>query len=213
MCVGSLDGASQGLQGKEMLSFKSLPVLLGVSAVLLTANPAAGSIVKALELEELVDQSEQIVVGRVVFSESFVRENGNLGTWHRVQIERDIRGSAPSEGEVIVETLGGRIGDIAMRVEGEPSFSEGERVVLFIRDGGPYTAFRPVGMGQGVMRVRTEAGVDTVTQTREGMVLMRRNARGYLEKSAGALPQKERLDAFLSKVRALIELEVGDAHE
>ena len=68
-------------------------------------------------------------------------------------------------------------------------------------------------MGQGVMRVRTEAGVDTVTQTREGMVLMRRNARGYLEKSAGALPQKERLDVFLSKVRALIELEAGDADE
>ncbi len=196
-----------------MLSFKSLPVLLGVFAVLLTANPAAGSIVKALELEELVGQSEQIVVGRVVFSESFVRENGNLGTWHRIQIERDVRGSAPVEGEVIVETLGGRIGDIAMRVEGEPSFSEGERVVVFIRDGGPYTAFRPVGMGQGVMRVRTEAGVDTVTQTREGMVLMRRNARGYLEKSAGALPQKERLDVFLSKVRALIELEAGDADE
>ena len=149
----------------------------------------------------------------MVFSESFVRENGNLGTWHRVQIERDIRGSAPSEGEVIVETLGGRIGDIAMRVEGEPSFSEGERVVLFIRDGGPYTAFRPVGMGQGVMRVRTEAGVDTVTQTREGMVLMRRNARGYLEKSAGALPEKERLDVFLSRVRALIELEAGDGDE
>lgn len=211
--MGSLDEAAQGLQGKEMLSFKSLPVLLGVFAVLLTANPAAGSIVKALELEELVGQSEQIVVGRVVFSESFVRENGNLGTWHRIQIERDVRGSAPVEGEVIVETLGGRIGDIAMRVEGEPSFSEGERVVVFIRDGGPYTAFRPVGMGQGVMRVRTEAGVDTVTQTREGMVLMRRNARGYLEKSAGALPQKERLDVFLSKVRALIELEAGDADE
>ena len=116
MCVGSLDGAPRGLQGKEMLSFKSLPVLLGVFAVLLTANPAAGSIVKALELEELVGQSEQIVVGRVVFSESFVRENGNLGTWHRIQIERDIRGSAPLEGEVIVETLGGRMGDIAMRV-------------------------------------------------------------------------------------------------
>jgi hypothetical protein len=196
-----------------MLSFKSLPVLLGVFVVFLTANPAAGSIVKALELEELVGQSEQILVGRVVFSESFVRENGNLGTWHRIQIERDIRGSAPSEGEVIVETLGGQVGDIAMRVEGEPSFSEGERVVVFIRDGGPYTVFRPVGMGQGVMRVRTEAGVDTVTQTREGMVLMRRNARGYLEKSAGALPDKERLDVFLSRVRALVELEAGDADE
>ena len=27
-----------------------------------------------------------------------------------------------------------------MRVEGEPSFTVGERVVVFVRDGGPYSA-------------------------------------------------------------------------
>jgi hypothetical protein len=59
-------------------------------------------------------------------------------------------------------------------------------------------------MGQGVMRVRTEQGIETVTQSREGMLLMRRNTEGRLEKSLGALPAHERLDAFLSKVQAIL---------
>ncbi|MGB5351908.1 MAG: hypothetical protein WBN10_20025 [Polyangiales bacterium] len=114
---------------------------------------------------------------------------------------------------MIVETLGGQIGDIAMRVEGEPSFTVGERVLLFMRDGGPYTAFRPVGMGQGVMRVRTEQGVETVRQSREGMMLMRRTAQGRLERSLGALPEKQRLDALLLKLRGIVEQSAGGIDE
>jgi hypothetical protein len=197
-----------------MLGLKSLPGVLGpIFAALLLASPAGASILQALDLDELVGESEQILLGRVVFSESFERPNGNLGTWHRIVIERDIRGNAPGETEVIVETLGGTVGDLSMRVEGEPSFTVGERVVVFVRDGGPYSAFRPVGMGQGVMRVRTEQGVETVTQTREGMMLVRRNARGLLEKSRGALPDRERLEAFLSRVRTLVEERAGGENE
>jgi hypothetical protein len=100
-----------------------------------------------------------------------------------------------------------------MRVEGEPSFTVGERVVVFVRDGGPYTAFRPVGMGQGVMRVRMEQGVETVTQNREGLMLMRRNADGRLERSLGALHEKARLDKFLLRVRDIIEVNAGGVDE
>jgi hypothetical protein len=188
-----------------MLRLTLLPGLMGaLLAALLTASPVRGSIVQALDLEELVAHADRIVLGQVLFSESFPRTDGTLATWHRIQIERDLRGGATDDREVIVETIGGRMGDIAMRVEGEPSFTVGERVVVFMRDGGPYAAFRPVGMGQGVMRVRTEQGIETVTQSREGMLLMRRNTEGRLEKSLGALPAHERLDAFLSKVQAIL---------
>lgn len=201
-----------------MLRFKLLPGLIGplLAALLLVglpASPANGSIVQGLELHELVAHADRIVLGRVLFSESFVRADGQLGTWHRIAVERELRGRAPDEQEVIVETLGGQIGDIAMRVEGEPSFRVGERVLVFVRDGGPYTAFRPVGMGQGVMRVLMERGVETVTQNREGLMLMRRNAQGRLERSLGALPQGERLDALLSKLRDIIERNAGGIDE
>jgi hypothetical protein len=193
-----------------MLRFTSPPGLMGplLAALFvlgLPASPADGSIVQGLDLQELVAHADRIVLGRVLFSESFVRGDGQLGTWHRIEVERELRGQAPDEREVIVETIGGRMGDLAMRVEGEPSFSVGERVLVFMRDDGLYAAFRPVGMGQGVMRVRMEQGVETVRQNRDGLLLMRRNAKGQLERSLGALPQAERLDALLSKVRGMVE--------
>jgi hypothetical protein len=194
-----------------MLRFQALPGIL--LALLVVASPANGSVVQALELQELVAHADRIVLGRVLFSESFRRPDGQLGTWHRIAVERELRGSAPDEQEVIVETLGGQIGDIAMRVEGEPSFTVGERVLVFMRDGGPYTAFRPVGMGQGVMQVRTERGVETVRQNREGVMLMRRNAQGRLERSLGALPEKQRLDALLLKLRDIVEQSAGGINE
>ena len=201
-----------------MLRFKSLPGVIGALLMtlvmsLVMVGPANASIVQGLELQELVAHADRIILGRVLFSESFRRADGQLGTWHRIAVEREVRGHEPDEQEVMLETLGGQIGDVAMRVEGEPSFTVGERVLVFIHDGGPYTAFRPVGMGQGVMRVRTEQGVETVTQNREGLMLMRRNAQGRLERSLGALPEKERLDALLVKLRDMVEQRTGGIHE
>ena len=88
------------------------PLLAG----LIFASPADGSIVQGLELEELTAEADRIVLGRVLFSESFQRPDGQLGTWHRIAVESEIRGQAPDEHEVIVETLGGQVGDIGMRV-------------------------------------------------------------------------------------------------
>jgi len=180
-----------------------------VLGAFLFASPADGSILLGLELEELTAEADRIVLGRVLFSESFLHPDGQIGTWHRIEVEREIRGNAADEREVIVETMGGQIGDISMRVEGEASFRVGERVLVFVRGGGPYTAFRPVGMGQGVLRVRMEQGVETVRQSREGLMLLRRDAQGRLKRSLGAVPQPERLDALLSKLREITEQREG----
>ncbi|MGB5809993.1 MAG: hypothetical protein WBG86_05645, partial [Polyangiales bacterium] len=176
-------------------------------------SPASGSIVQALDLEELVAQSDRIVIGRVVFSESFQRRSGAITTWYRIEVERDLReGALPdsAEREVIVQVMGGRIGNLGMRVEGEPSFTEGERALIFIRDGGGLV-FRPVGMAQGVMRIRSDNGNETVQQSREGMMLVRRNSTGRLEASEGALPRKERLDTVIERVRAAVRKQAGAA--
>jgi hypothetical protein len=192
-----------------MLRFKSLPVILGVLAAVLWASPSDASIVQALELDELVEMSDRIFLGRVAYSESFEYPNGYIGTWHRIVVERDIRGTLSGESEVIIETLGGDIGDIGMQVAGEPQFTIGERVLVFASARGSFQAVRAVGMGQGVMRVRSEAGVERVRQTRAGMVLMRRNAQGLLKRAPGALPREERLDTFLSRVKSLVDRKAG----
>lgn len=177
-------------------------------AVALGAPSAQGSIVQALSLEELVEHADCIALGRVLFSESFQYPGGEIGTWYRIQVQQDIGGNAPDT-EVIVETLGGRVGNLAMQVEGEPSFSVGERVIVFLSGGGPYAAFRAVGMGQGVMRVRNEGGIETVTQSRHGMMLVRRSSDGSWQKSLGALPKEERLEDFVQRLRAIVKQRAG----
>lgn len=199
-----------------MLRFR---VLLGLSGALLvaliTTSPAYGSIVEALDLSELVQQSDRIVVGRVVFSEAFQRRDGTIATWYRVEVERELRSDAPTrdeEPEVIVQVLGGQVGNLGMRVEGEPRFTVGERAVIFMREGNEL-AFQPVGMAQGVMRIRMDAGDETVFQSREGLLLVRRGPDGSLTRSSGALPRKERLKAFLERVSTIVREQAGAAHE
>jgi hypothetical protein len=174
-----------------------------IALALLAPAPADGSVVEGLELEELAAEADRIVLGRVLLSEPFLRQDGQIWTWHRIGVEREIRGKVPDHREVILETMGGQIGEVGMRVEGEASFQVGERVLVFAHGGGPYTAFRTVGMGQGVMRVRTENGVDIVRQSREGLLLVRRDAEGRLKRNFGAVPKPERLDAFLAKLQAI----------
>lgn len=193
-----------------MLRFRFLPLLMGpILVALLSPTPADGSVVQGLALEELAAEADRIVLGRVLFSESFLRTDGQIWTWHRIEVEREIRGRAPDEREVIVETMGGQLGEIGMRVEGEASFEVGERVLVFVHGGGPYTAFRPVGMGQGVMRIRREEGVDTVRQSRDGLLLVRRDTEGRLKRNFGALREPERLDAFLLKLRQITAQQQG----
>jgi len=199
-----------------MLRFKA-PVALsaGLLAALLCSAPAHASIVQALDLDELVEQSDRIVLGTVVFAESYQRQDGTIATAYRILVERELRDDAPSEAEepeVIVRVLGGSIGDIGMRVEGEPTFTEGERAVVFIRRGHGI-AFRPVGMAQGVMRIRMEQGRETVFQSREGLMLVRRGPDGLLRQAKGALPHKQRLQVFLDRVRDVVRKKAEEASE
>ncbi len=190
----------------SMLGFRSRAVLFAVLTLLSTATPALGSVLIGLELDELTAQADRIVLGRVVWEEPVRRGNGHIHTRFRVQVERDLRGTGDEE--IIVETLGGRIGELAMRVEGSPSLKVGDRAVVFVEsDGG--TVFRPIGMAQGVMRVRREGGQEIVSPQTRGMLLLKRNVDGRLVRSAGPLPREERLDTFLSRVRELVAQQPG----
>jgi hypothetical protein len=168
---------------------------------LVASTPADATILIALDLQELTAESDRIVVGQVVWVEPIQIDSGMIRTRYRVLVEQDLRGS--DDRELVVETLGGRIGRLGMRVEGSPSFSLGDRVVVFVeRDSD--TVFRPVGMAQGVMRVEHEDGRNVVLPMQPDMLLVRPNAQGALVKSAGPLSGREHLDAFLSRVRKII---------
>ena len=70
--------------------------------------------------------------------------------------------SSPTTGETWVRTLGGRVGDIGQKVEGEAVLPQGKRMVLFLLarpDGRSVVA----GMSQGVwMVVRGTDGLERI---------------------------------------------------
>ncbi len=176
-------------------------------SILVASTPVDASIVIALDLEELTVEADRIVVGTVVWAEPIRIGNGMIRTRHRIQVEQDLRGSG--DHEIIVETLGGQVGGLAMRVAGAPSFVLGDRAVVFVREDGN-AIFHPVGVAQGVMRIERENGHDMVLPSRRGGMLVRSDATGVLVKSAGPLAGKERLDVFLSRVLKIIEARRGE---
>jgi hypothetical protein len=102
---------------------------------------------------------------------------------------------------VVVRKLGGVVGDRGMRISGEPSFTEGE-VVLVFGSHGKKTYLRPVGMGQGTMRVYEQEGQRWARSDAQGMQLTKRG--DTTTKSRAALAEPRKLSELLQDVRAIV---------
>ena len=127
---------------------RQLVLILIMASVpsLVMASPA-----RQADLSELVQLSSDILVGVVSQSESYW-DGRRIMTRHVLETSDVWRGAERKSGPIYFVTLGGRVGEIAQRVSGAPTFRHGEEVVLFlsrsIRD-----ELHPVGLSQGVFRV------------------------------------------------------------
>jgi hypothetical protein len=119
---------------------------------------AEGSIARALSLADLVRQSEQIVVGTPLAASSRWEQIGGrrrIVTYTRVRVDEAWAGGAGGV-ELLVRTLGGRVGKIGQVVHGEAFLQLGEATVLFVGlapDATPVI----VGMSQGHFPLRSDA--------------------------------------------------------
>lgn len=103
---------------------------LAVSAHATSVQPPA--------FEELVNGADYVVRARVTAVESFAtpRAHGRPRIHTRVTLEvlETIAGTAPSP--LVLTLLGGRVGDVELRVEGVPEFAVGDEDVLFVHGNG-----------------------------------------------------------------------------
>lgn len=136
-----------------------------VSLALSTAVGHATS-VRALELEELVRQSYQIFVGRVVATGQGTVPDSSLDyTEYTISVSDWIKGgSSPT---VKFRQLGRPGG--ALLVPGLPRYKKGEEVLLFIHQPSEIGLTSPVGMQQGHYRV--ERGTNGERYVRAGSML------------------------------------------
>lgn len=130
-------------------------LILGASA-----PDAAASTVRLLELRDLLSHSQVVLVGTPVLAEGrweLVGRTRRIVTYTRVVVDEVITGKLDSS-EIIVRTLGGRVGDIGQIVHGEAVLRKNQPYLLFassVPQRAP-THFYVTGMAQGQFLIRTD---------------------------------------------------------
>jgi hypothetical protein len=178
--------------------------LLCALAIVAAAAPASSTTVTAPTFDELVQQSELVIVARVVATRSVwvnSRAGRSIVTDVTVSIERTLKG--PTYAERSLEFLGGTVGEDTLHVDGMPEFHVGDRAVLFISEAG-----RPASPIVGFMYGRfpivrdLTTGVDMV-RTHDGRPLASTQDVGNPRPPARVAP---------SRTLSLVEFvrEIGD---
>lgn len=120
-------------------------------AVTGVAAPASATIMRSLSLPALVQGSRRIVVVSALASECHYEELGRkrrIVTDTRARVEDVLVKGDGMETEVIVRTLGGKIGRLGERVDGQAQLVLGEACVTFLLRG-PDGLHYVNGMAQG----------------------------------------------------------------
>lgn len=120
------------------------------AGALLLPRPARATLFRGLTLPELAQFSELIVLATPLDASAHWQMLGGrqrIVTDTRVRVEDVVAKSAPLEGELLVRTLGGTVGDRAALVYGEAALFLNQTSLLFmLREAG---VLRVVGMAQG----------------------------------------------------------------
>lgn len=147
-----------------------LPALL-VGALLLGSATAGATIAVKLDVDGLATAADTIVMGRVE-SRTSRWEGQRIVTDYDVKVALPVLGGADAGAVVTVQTLGGRVDDLAQVVHGTPGFIVGEDVLLFLQTVKGRPALRVVGMAQGRFALARDAdGVVWATQDITGLGL------------------------------------------
>lgn len=130
-----------------------------------------------LTLEKMVRQAGVIVHGRVVATETGRDPRTGLpATWTTVEVRENFYG-APSS-TVRYKQFGGTVDGIVTPTPDLPRLAEGEEVVLLLYPPSEEAGFQsPVGLAQGIFRVRESRAGKRVAQVARTAELMKSSAR------------------------------------
>ena len=166
-----------------------------------TAGHPRASLIRAMKLGELVASADAIVVGKVVSSgAAWDLQHRRIISTIEVDIEEIWKGLTVVNRRITIVQPGGSVGDIEMTVLGMPSFSVGERTLLFLLG---QRHFQVAGMGQGK---RALAWDDTrkqwlaETPDVEGVVEVGPGAKLHQAKHQAAIPLSDLHEQVLRAV-------------
>lgn len=178
-------------------------LLVALAGLSLATVPVAASVTEALDLAQLVRESDHVIVARATGTEARWDSRRRIVTDVTVVVEQTLKGDASVDQRLVVRQLGGSIGELGMRVAGEPSIASGDRVLLFGRRmRGDH--LRAVGMSQGVLPVRVDDGRDMVHPGGAGLALVQR-VQGQLVTAPPAVIHPRPLEDVVAEIRRVVE--------
>ncbi len=173
-----------------MMRVHRLPLGVAVLGLLLSVPLLLqGTTVIQPTFDQLVGSSDYIVRGVVRSVDSAWRENARkpgeryIGSKVTIEVHEVIKGTPPSP--LVLDMVGGRVGDAQLVVEGAPKFVVGQESILFVSGNG--TNFFPLtGIMHGFFPIRHDerAGRDQVMRF-DGRLLY---SERELDPSAATLP-------------------------
>jgi len=139
-----------------------------------------------LSVDELVLRSRHVFVGEALDAYSTWEHIGgrkHIVTYTRVKPTELFAGADPTERELLLRTLGGRVGDLGELVPGEAQIAPGQRSLLFAL---PFaSALAVTAMAQGHYPLaRDAAGVERLHRSPQA-VEFRRDPRAAVERLHG----------------------------
>lgn len=131
---------------------------LGLSAVaVFVPRMALASVARAMSVKDLAEASRAVLLGEPVEAYSqwqTVGESKRIVTFTRVLVNETVLGNP--ESELMVRTLGGRVGKIGQLVHGEAALRLNEPSMLFLQDSAEGVT-RVTAMAQGHYRLLADA--------------------------------------------------------
>jgi hypothetical protein len=185
-------------------ALRPLVLLTALAAPLAFTPPASAMVALEATVQQLVGESDLAVDATPEESYSEWEEIPKVGrrivTYTRMRVADAAFGDVPNE--VWVRTLGGHVGDIGQRVEGEAEFAPNERAVVFLRRV-PDGRFRVTQMSQGHFRVDGSGTIARLRGTTRLSALVRTKKGLGARPALDGLGVAEALEALRHERRAL----------
>ncbi len=172
-----------------------LPRWLAALALLALIPAARATTVIAPDFDSMVGSSDYIVRAVVKSITSEWRDNPDqpghryIGSLVTLDVKEVIKGSPPSP--LVLDLVGGRIGDIALTIDGAPKFTVGDENILFVQGNGRQI-IPLVGMWHGYYPVRRDqrTGQDQVLRS-NGKLLYNEQEVSLPESALSTAPARD----------------------
>jgi len=166
------------MRTRKLLPSFVVLTLAACAAMITTTTETQASVSVALSVDDVAKTST--IVARVTpRAQTSAWENGRIVTTTRVAVERVLGGSnVPTE--IDVRTLGGTVGDVGQRVEGEAHFKQGTPSIVFLTPRPSDGALFVNGRAQGQLVVQRMKDRDVVRVANTGELVVRPRVSGEL---------------------------------